>query len=58
MFYFPSLFRLGIVSLVLRMVLAVVIDVRCYQLSSIDSESISRLMMGWNSYLLAVLKLA
>ena len=45
MFYLPSLFRLGIVPRVLRMVLAVVIGVLCYQHSPTDFEPISRLMM-------------
>ena len=49
----PILFRFDMVSRVLRMVLA--IGVRCYQLSATDFEPISRLMMGWNCYLLAML---
>ena len=56
MFYLPSLFRLGMVPLVLRMVLAFVIGVLCYQLSPTDFEPISRLMMRWDSYLLAILQ--
>ena len=53
----PILFRFDMVSRVLRMVLAIVIDVQCYQLSATDFEPISRLMMGWNCYLLAILQL-
>ena len=53
----PILFRFDMVSRVLRMVLAIVIGVRCYQLSATDFEPISRLMMGWNCYLLAMLQL-
>ena len=56
MFYLSSQFRLGIVSRVLRMVLAVVIGVLCYQPSPTDFEPISRLMMRWDSYLLAMLQ--
>lgn len=56
MFHLPSLFRLGMVPLVLRRVLAVVIGVLCYQPSPTDFEPISRLMMRWDSYLLAMLQ--
>ena len=49
--YLPNLFRLGMVSRVLRMVLVlvVVIGVLCYQHSPTDFEPISRLMMRWDS---------
>ena len=54
---FPSLFRLTLVSRVLRVTLAVFIGVLCYQLSPTDFEPISRLMVGWDGFLLAVLQL-
>ena len=53
----PSLFRFDMVSRVLRMVLAVVIGVLCYQPSPTDFEPIPRLMMRWDRYLLAMLQL-
>ena len=45
--YLPNLFRLGMISRVLRMVL--VVGVLCYQHSPTDFEHISRLMMRWES---------
>lgn len=53
----PSLFQLGLISRVLRVTLAVIVGVVCYQLSPTDFERISRLMMGWDGFLLAVLLL-
>ena len=47
--YLPNLFRLGMISRVLRMVLVVVIGVLCYQHSPTDFGHISRLMMRWES---------
>ena len=56
-YHLPGLFRLGLVSRVLRVTLAVIVGVLCYQLSPTDFEQISRLMMGWDGFLLAVLQL-
>ena len=53
----PGLLRLGLLARVVRVVLAVVIGVLCYQFSPHDFERISRLMMGWDGFLLAVLQL-
>lgn len=53
----PSLLRLGLVSRVVQMVLAVVVGVLCYQLSPRDFERISRLMISWDGFRLAVLQL-
>ena len=53
----PGLLRLGVMARVLRVFLAVVIGVLCYLLAPRDFERISRLMMGWDGFLLAVLQL-
>ena len=49
--------RLGLLSRVVRVVLTVVVGVLCYQLSPRNFERISRLMMGWDGFRLAVLQL-
>ena len=49
--------RLGLLSRVVRVVLTAVVGVLCYQLSPRNFERISRLMMGWDGFRLAVLQL-
>lgn len=53
----PSLFRLDVLSRVLRVVLAVVIGALCYQLGPADFDRITRLMMGWDGFLVSILQL-